>query len=133
MTDPITIGTAGTKFVYSSDTVGKTISKFQLGAATGPTAFYTVPVGKKFIVLSMKTGSASDYQNYIILKVYNSGGGPVREIDTYAGFNSSGESTQMGTAETIECFEELAAGESLRLFVSYGNGFTTVYGVETSV
>ena len=131
MTDPITIGTAGTKFIYTADTVGKTISKHTT-TATSPAAFYTVPATKKFIVLSMKTGSSTSSNNTVILKVYNSGGGIDREIDSFGGTFSSGESNQIGSAQSIECYEELTAGESLRLYCNASYAFTTVFGVETS-
>ena len=131
MTDPITIGTAGTKFIYSADTVGKTFSKYSATAAT-PLAFYTVPAAKKFIILSIKTGSASTGNGEVTLKVYTPAGIADRNIDSYGSAVSGGESSQFGSAQTITCFEELTAGENLRLYVQAGNAFTTVYGVETT-
>jgi len=124
MTDPVTIGTAGTKFIKTATTVGLTFSN----AATGTSTLYTVPAAKKFYVLSCMIGSSSttgQSNAYILANGINI-------AMNSANADASGATNTIGTIEM--CFE-LAAGQTIQ-FTSVrttGSNTGTVFGVECDV
>jgi len=124
MTDPITIGSAGVKFIKDSDTVGRT---FGDRITSGSTTLYTCPAAKKFYVLFTNLtidSRSSDHWAYI-----NANGIKVGYIT-----GEAQTSTNQNYGIVFECCLEIAAGQTVTLHASGESGTAAtgmVFGVET--
>lgn len=125
MTDPITIGSAGVKFIFSADTVGKSFSNTY--ASTGTSVVYTVPAAKVFWVLHCSMSAGSDWATLDGSILANG-----VKICSICAASAEGNSNSF----SMDVMVKITAGQTIQFYRSYANGQSkfgmAVAGIETS-
>lgn len=141
MTEPVTIGIGPNKWIKDTNTkmitlnrsLANTTSAVQLNAVD-----YQVPVGKKFVILSISLGGYQQYFGAVGVNIYKgaTAGATTTLLATLtASWGQHTYATGAGNGgNNIECYIEVEAGQYVNCSIvngSYCNAVLT--GVETNV
>jgi hypothetical protein len=137
MTEPVTIGIGATKWVKDASTKMITLNR-ALNSGTHDMTLdgvaYTVPVGKKLIIINMTAGGYQQYFGGVGCNFYKSttsAGTTTLLLTLCSSWGQHTYDTSAGGYGSVDTYIEVAAGNYIVASTIGTSGSGTVTGVET--